>query len=206
MNHSSAINEIALALSKAQEAIQDAEKSSVNPFFKTTYADLGSVLNEIRAVFPKNGLALVQSPFTAENGNIGVTTMVVHSSGQWMSDSIDIPAQGKNLAQESGSVITYLRRYSASAFAGIAQADSDANLGTSKASNTAPVVNLKGPLISKDQIEEISNLMIETSTNESAFCQFLGVESIAKMPQNLHDKAITALTKKLNGMEKSDAS
>ena len=206
MNHSSEINEIALALSKAQEAIQDAEKSSVNPFFKTTYADLSSVLNEIRAVFPKNGLALVQSPFTAENGNIGVTTMVVHSSGQWMSDSIDIPVQGKNLAQESGSVITYLRRYSASAFSGISQADSDANLGTSKASNTAPIVNLKGPLITEDQIQQINNLMIETSTNESAFCQFLGVESIAKMPQNLHDKAVAALTKKLNGMEKSDAS
>ena len=206
MNHSSEINEIALALSKAQEAIQDAEKSSVNPFFKTKYADLSSVLNEIRAVFPKNGLALVQSPFTAENGNIGVTTMVVHSSGQWMSDSIDIPVQGKNLAQESGSVITYLRRYSASAFSGISQADSDANLGTSKASNTAPIVNLKGPLITEDQIQQINDLMIETSTNESAFCQFLGVESIAKMPQNLHDKAVTALTKKLNGMEKSDAS
>ena len=206
MNHSSAINEIALALSKAQEAIQDAEKSSANPFFKTKYADLSSVLNEIRAVFPKNGLALVQSCFTAENGNIGVTTMVVHSSGQWMSDSIDIPAQGKNLAQESGSVITYLRRYSASAFAGIAQADSDANLGTSKASNTAPVVNLKGPSITEDQIQQINDLMIETSTNESAFCQFLGVESIAKMPQNMHDKAITALTKKLDSMEKSDAS
>ena len=206
MNHSSAINEIALALSKAQEAIQDAEKSSDNPFFKTKYADLSSVLNEIRAVFPKNGLALVQSPFTAENGNIGVTTMVVHSSGQWMSDSIDIPAQGKNLAQESGSVITYLRRYSASAFAGIAQADSDANLGTSKASNTAPVVNLKGPSITEDQIQQINDLMLETSTNESAFCQFLGVESVAKIPQYLHDKAVAALTKKLDIMEKSDVS
>ena len=206
MNHSSAINEIALALSKAQEAIQDAEKSSANPFFKTKYADLSSVLNEIRAVFPKNGLALVQSPFTAENGNIGVTTMVVHSSGQWMSDSIDIPAQGKNLAQESGSVITYLRRYSASAFAGIAQADSDANLGTSKSSNTAPVVNLKGPSITEDQIQQINDLMLETSTNESAFCQFLGVESVAKIPQYLHDKAVAALTKKLDIMEKSDVS
>ena len=206
MNHSSAINEIALALSKAQEAIQDAEKSSANPFFKTKYADLSSVLNEIRAVFPRNGLALVQSPFTAENGNIGVTTMVVHSSGQWMSDSIDIPAQGKNLAQESGSVITYLRRYSASAFAGIAQADSDANLGTSKSSNTAPVVNLKGPSITEDQIQQINDLMLETSTNESAFCQFLGVESVAKIPQYLHDKAVAALTKKLDIMEKSDVS
>ena len=206
MNHSSAINEIALALSKAQEAIQDAEKSSVNPFFKTKYADLSSVLNEIRAVFPKNGLALVQSPFTAENGNIGVTTMVVHSSGQWMSDSIDIPVQGKNLAQESGSVITYLRRYSASAFSGISQADLDANLGTSKATNTAPVVNLKGPSITEDQIQQINDLMIETSTNESAFCQFLGVESVAKIPQYLHDKAVAALTKKLDIMEKSDAS
>ena len=206
MNHSSAINEIALALSKAQEAIQDAEKSSANPFFKTKYADLSSVLNEIRAVFPRNGLALVQSPFTAENGNIGVTTMVVHSSGQWMSDSIDIPAQGKNLAQESGSVITYLRRYSASAFAGIAQADSDANLGTSKASNTAPVVNLKGPSITEDQIQQINDLMLETSTNESAFCQFLGVESVEKIPQYLHDKAVSALTKKLDIMEKSDVS
>tara|TARA_R110000824_G_scaffold132322_1_gene294776 strand:+ start:265 stop:900 length:636 start_codon:yes stop_codon:yes gene_type:complete len=197
MKTSESINEIATALAKAQGAIQNPAKDKDNPFFKSKYADLAEVLNVIRSAFPENGLALIQAPFTAENGNIGVTTMVTHSSGQWMSDSIDIPAQGKNLAQEAGSAISYLRRYSASAFAGVAQEDLDSNIGKSKEDNTAPVVNLRNkPTITFQQVEQLKKLIASTSTDEGAFCQYLKVKTIATIPPASFGGAIKALESK----------
>jgi hypothetical protein len=206
MKTSEQINEIATALSKAQGIIQNPAKDKDNPFFKTKYADLAEVLSVIRSAFPENGLALIQTPFTADNGNIGVTTLVTHSSGQWMSDSIDIPAQGKNMAQESGSVITYLRRYSAAAFAGVAQEDNDGNLGKGKADNTAPIVNLKDKqVITFDQVEQIKAMIKSTGTDAGAFAQYLKVASIEVLPPAGFDIAMNALNNKAKAQEKANA-
>lgn len=177
MKTSEQINEIATALAAAQAEIQNPNKSTENEYFKAKYADLAEVLNVIRPAFSANGLAIIQTPFTSETGNIGVTTMIAHSSGQWMSDAIEIPAQGKNLAQEAGKAISYLRRYSAAAFCGISQEDNDSNLGAGKNDNTAPVVNLKEkPVITFEQVEALKQLITSTSTNEFQFCQFLKVD------------------------------
>tara|TARA_R110000751_G_scaffold187299_1_gene293605 strand:- start:5365 stop:6006 length:642 start_codon:yes stop_codon:yes gene_type:complete len=209
MKTSESINEIATALAKAQGEIQNPAKDKDNPFFKSKYADLAEVLNVIRPAFSSNGLAIVQTPFTAEGGNIGVTTMIVHASGQWMSDSIDIPVQGKNLAQESGACISYLRRYSASAFAGVAQEDLDGNLGKGKADNTAPVAslrdkwNLNGQVITFDQVEIINKMIKDTDTDTGAFCQYLKVQTIETMPPAAYNMAVKALESKMKKMGES---
>lgn len=133
MEMSEQIDELATALSVAQGQIQDAEKKSDNPFFNSKYADLAEVLGQIRPIFSKNGLAIIQLP--ANDGyEVQVTTMIMHKSGQWVRDTAGVPIQevpdGKhaNYAQEFGKICTYLRRYGASAFAGIAQEDVDGNL------------------------------------------------------------------------------
>ena len=201
MKTSEQINEIATALAKAQGEIQNPAKDKDNPFFKSKYADLAEVLNVIRPAFSSNGLAIVQTPFTAEGGNIGVTTMIVHSSGQWMSDSIDIPVQGKNLAQESGACISYLRRYSASAFAGVAQEDLDGNLGKS---NTAPVASLRDKqVITFDQVEIINRMIKDTGTDTGAFCQYLKIQTIETMPPAAYNMSVKALESKMKKQEES---
>ena len=45
MKASEQINELAAALSKAQSDMGGAVKDSANPFFKSNYADLTSVIN-----------------------------------------------------------------------------------------------------------------------------------------------------------------
>ena len=141
MKTSEAINELATALSRAQGEIQNAEKSSDNPFFGSKYADLAEVLNQVRPVFSKHGLAIIQLPFS-DGGSVGVHTMLTHSSGQWVQEQIQLPiqdfAEGEtdkggnqkhvNWGQEAGKLTTYLRRYSAAAIAGIAQEDVDGNI------------------------------------------------------------------------------
>ena len=57
-----------------------------------------------------------------------VTTLLMHISGQWVRSVVGV-VPAKTDAQGLGSVITYLRRYSLSGIAGIAQIDDDGNAG-----------------------------------------------------------------------------
>tara|TARA_R110002126_G_scaffold289144_1_gene443642 strand:- start:33 stop:704 length:672 start_codon:yes stop_codon:yes gene_type:complete len=129
MQTSESIIEIAQALVVAQGLIQNPAKASANEFFHSKYADLATVLDVVRPAFTSAGIAAIQTPSTASDGSIVVTTMLIHRSGEWIRDEIamGISADAKNPAQAAGSLITYLRRYSLSAFANIAQQDDDGN-------------------------------------------------------------------------------
>jgi hypothetical protein len=104
---------------------------SKNPFLKNRYASLGAVIAAARPVLAKYGLAVVQLPVTLD-GKIGVNTVLVHKSGEWLEETMVIePVQekGKSVAQMAGSVITYLRRYAfASTLALYADEDDDGNV------------------------------------------------------------------------------
>jgi len=189
MKTSETINELATALSAAQGDISNPEKNAANPHFKSNYADLGGVLATVRPVFSKHGLSVVQFPHTTETGNIAVTTRVMHSSGQWLEDTLDIPLQGeKNLAQAAGSIITYLRRYSLAAVAGIHQADADAQ------DSAGPVVNMKP--ITADQVSELLERMTETDTDIEQFQNHLKVDKLADLAQSRFEYAVNALKAK----------
>lgn len=125
MNKSESIAGLSKALAKAQGEVENASKSSVNPHFKSKYADLAEVLNTVRPVFSANGLAFLQMP-SFDGGVVSVETVLTHESGEWLSNVASAPIT-KQDAQGVGSAITYLRRYSLAAFAGIAQEDDDAN-------------------------------------------------------------------------------
>jgi hypothetical protein len=124
------INELAVALSKAQAEFQPAKMNAVNPFLKNHYADLGSVIEAQKSACAKNGLSVAQ-PASTDGLSVMVTTLLMHSSGQWISSEMTLPLgdeKGRSLAQAAGSIITYLRRYSLSAMLGIyADEDTDGN-------------------------------------------------------------------------------
>lgn len=125
MNKTDSIAELAKALAKAQGEIENASKNAANPHFKSKYADLAEVLNTVRPVFSSHGLSVLQMP-SFDGGIASVETLLMHTSGEWISNTCSAPVS-KNDAQGVGSAITYLRRYSLAAFAGIAQEDDDAN-------------------------------------------------------------------------------
>lgn len=125
MEHSEQINELAAALCKAQGQLKGALKDSSNPFFKTHYADLTSTWDACREALQANGLAVIQSPLSTTDG-IGVETMLVHSSGQWIRGSFVLPL-AKADPQGGGSCITYARRYALAAFVGVCPEDDDGN-------------------------------------------------------------------------------
>lgn len=127
MNRSESINELAAALAKAQGEIKVAVKDSANPFFKSKYADLASVVEAIRTAFSKNGLSYVQTVEPCEKEEVRVETLILHSSGQWLSGGILALPVTKADAQGYGSALTYARRYGLSAAAGVAPEDDDGN-------------------------------------------------------------------------------
>lgn len=125
MEKSESIKNLAMAMSKAQGEMGGAVKAKNNPFFKSKYADLSAVIQAVKEPFANNGLSYVQFPIN-DNEKIGVETILMHSSGEFLSTSYTVKAN-KQDAQGAGSVITYCRRYALQSIAGIPSEDDDGN-------------------------------------------------------------------------------
>lgn len=107
MEKSQSVINLASALLLFHKAMGKIAKTSTNPFFKSQYADLPSILDAIKEPLYDAGLVIVSIP----DGD-GLTTMLIHAeSGEYIS-SIAIMRPTKNDPQSIGSAITYQRRYS----------------------------------------------------------------------------------------------
>jgi hypothetical protein len=138
MNQSESIANLAKALSIVQGKMTYAVKDSANPFFKSKYADLESVWDACRSLLAENGLCVMQFPGEFIDGCMSLTTILAHSSGEWIKQTMEVPVT-KPDAQGAGSAITYMRRYALAAVVGVVQADDDGNA----ASSPKPVVKAK---------------------------------------------------------------
>lgn len=123
MNKSDTINELVLAMSKAQGEMGHASKDALNPHFKSKFSSLASVIDAVRDAFTKNGLAFFHS-VSADGAIVRVTCTIAHSSGQWISSEFCTTAQDSK-PQSIGSAISYGKRYTLQGLAGIASADDD---------------------------------------------------------------------------------
>lgn len=124
MQFSESIIEIAKALSAFQGEIEQPEKSADNPFFKSKYVPLNKVIAAFKKCGPKHGLSFVQYPVNSERG-IGVETLLMHSSGEWIRFEPYYLPLDKSTAQGAGSGITYAKRYALSAALGIDSGEDD---------------------------------------------------------------------------------
>lgn len=125
MNKSESIKELAIALAKVHSVICNPKKNSVNPFFKSKYANLEEVINVSKPILAENGLSIVQFP-SFSNGLVSIETVLLHESGEYISDVLSIPVN-KPDEQGVGKAISYGRRYALSAICGLAQEDEDGN-------------------------------------------------------------------------------
>ena len=199
MRTSENINEIAAALAKAQGAIAGAVKDSTNPHFRSGFASLASVMDALREPFAAHGLSYVQPLSTAENAVV-VTTRLMHSSGQWLEESLAVPL-AKNDAQGLGSAATYGRRYTLSAMGGIAQVDDDGNAATA----SGPVEKLVSTAAPKPEAAptplEISDALmalaeVAPSGMEAVQAEMEGLRPALQAHLRQHEKAKLASIKK----------
>jgi len=131
VNKSETIGEIAKALHAAQGEMSGAKKGAANPFFKSKYADMNSVVDAVREPFCNHGLSYSQFPLF-EDGMAGVITILMHTSGEWLESKLLLPVTKKD-PQATGSAITYARRYALQSIAGIPSEDDDGNAASAPA-------------------------------------------------------------------------
>src|ERR1700674_864500 len=89
MNQSPQLDQLFTALAKAQGEMSAASKDCANPFFKSRYADLGSIWAACRDPLSRNGLTVLQTVQQTEQGDV-LYSMLGHSSGQWISSTMPI--------------------------------------------------------------------------------------------------------------------
>jgi len=130
MEKSESIKLLAGALAQAQAEMPAVQFNATNPFLKNKYADLGAIISTSKPILGKNGLSVSQLVST-DNSNVGVTTVLMHNSGEWLESTAWLPVgegKGMSQAQVAGSLITYLRRYSLASILGMyADEDGDSN-------------------------------------------------------------------------------
>lgn len=143
MNKSESIAELAKALSLFQKEVKQPKKDKTNPFFKSTYVDLTGVVDAISQVAPNYGLSFIQYPVSQES-NIGIVTVLMHESGQYIETEPIYVKPTKNDPQAAGSAITYLKRYSLAAVFGItSDVDDDGNAASKPSTD---IIDLPGTL------------------------------------------------------------
>jgi len=133
---SPSIGKLGEALAKAQAEMEGAAKDATNPHFRSKYADLASIRDACRPL-AKFGIAFLQ-PTRAEGPHVTVTTLLLHSSGEWIAEDLTLTA-GQNTPQAVGSAITYGRRYGLAAMVGIAPEDDDGEAAEPR--NAAPSID-----------------------------------------------------------------
>lgn len=124
MRNSESLASISPALVKAINAIEGVKKGAANPFFKSKYANLESVIEAAHDALAANGLAVMQGPGPMDGNCITLTTRLIHTSGEWIETDFSLPA-GKMDPQAAGSAITYARRYSLMAMLNMPAVDDD---------------------------------------------------------------------------------
>jgi hypothetical protein len=140
---SESIAALTAALAKAQEEIKNPALDSKNPHFGNRYASLGAHLESIRVPFARNGLALTQHLGMPEGvSGFGVTTVISHSSGEWISSTVSMPMPDRAKAQDLGSMTTYLRRYAIAAVA-MLTGEEDDDAERDRNARSAPRIDAK---------------------------------------------------------------
>lgn len=146
MNRSETIGALAKALAKAQGEIKSAVKDATNPFFRSNYADLPSVVKACKASLAANDIAYIQTTDFLES-ETWLETILAHSSGEWVSGRYPVRPV-KNDPQGMGSAITYARRYALASMVGVVAEneddDAEADQGRTAQANTihsSPTMN-----------------------------------------------------------------
>jgi hypothetical protein len=115
------MKELLKALSNVKKEVGSLSKTETNPFFKSKYFDINSLIQQVDPLLEKYGLLLLQP---IENGN--VISKIYHvETAESVSSSIILP--NLNDPQKLGSAITYYRRYTLQSLLGLQAEDDDAN-------------------------------------------------------------------------------
>jgi len=109
-----------------QQEIGTVSKDAKNPFYKSRYFDINSLIKQLQPLLKKHRLLLLQP---IEEDMVYSKLICVDGTGGVIS-ALKLPQM--NDPQKLGSCITYYRRYTLASLLGLQAVDDDANLGSGK--------------------------------------------------------------------------
>jgi len=199
-NSSDDIKELATALAKAQSEFAVAGENKNNPFFKSAYADLMSVVQASRPALTKNGLAVLQMIIDADDGK-WLITKLMHTSGEWVQSKVRI-IPPKNDVQSISSTITYMKRMCYTSLVGVVVGEEDDD-GEAAVATTREVfakgvaLNTKynpreetTEVISKDQLDEVNYELAEYPDIAEMILEGLKLQNLADLPKSKYHPAM----------------
>lgn len=137
MKTSTSISTIAKALAAASASLRNPGQDATNPHFRSKYTSLVGLIDSLRAPLAAQGIIVLQPVSSPVAGRVRVTTTLLHSSGEWMSSTADLPSGAT--AQSFGAAVAYLRRYALQSMLGVsgdADADDDGEAERARAEKT----------------------------------------------------------------------
>jgi hypothetical protein len=134
---SESIKAIAPALLAAQRKLKNPEKNARNPHFGNRYADLGASMDSAKEALNDQDIAILQCFAPAPYVSVGLTTLAIHKSGEYIGGTCLVPLDRDN-AQGLGSAATYARRYGVQALCGIVAEDDDDGEAASRSNGPQP--------------------------------------------------------------------
>lgn len=188
MRTSDDIAALAKALVAAQGEMKNAPLNRINPHFKSRYADLAGIRDAVTPALSKHGLAVSQATEFGENGFYLITRLMHGESGQWIESTY--PLTHNPNPQAIGSQLTYARRYSLSAIAGISADDDDGEIAvvTNKDSDQTR--------ITEEQVQTLQAAIIEADADLPRFLRWLRIENLSDMPAARYTEAMQKLAEK----------
>ena len=124
MKTSTSITTIAKSLAAASASLRNPGQDATNPHFRSKYTSLVGLIDSLRAPLAAQGIIVLQPVSSPVAGRVRVETVLLHSSGEWMSSTADLPSGAT--AQSFGAAVAYLRRYALQSMLGVS-GDADAD-------------------------------------------------------------------------------
>lgn len=199
------IDQLGIALAKAQSEMQSAVYNKVNPYYKSNYADLKAVVESARPSLTKYGLSVVQVLFDDDKTGSWLETKLIHGeSDQWIR-SLKRVVPAKNDIQTISSHITYLKRMCYAALIGVVtgEEDDDGEVAVIPSRETfakGVALNTKynpkentAEVITKEQLEALDYELAEYPDICEMVLDTLKIQSLADMPKAKFLAAITRI-------------
>lgn len=168
---------------KMQAEINRIKKDSKNDHFKNTYTDLNKILDELKPVFDQHKILYLSKTVAREGRNFVV--LELHDTEDWTVVTAELIVQEGLNSQQTGSSITYFRRYQLVAMLGLQTVDDDGLVGSN------PIAERTDS--TEDQVLEMEELMNGDQKFRQDWLNFLGVKSFDKASKAQLDKAIAQL-------------
>lgn len=187
-------NELFTALAKAQDEMEIARKDCNNPFYKSKYADLQSVVGSSRPSLAKHGLSVIHI-MEQQDQHTYMTTQLSHSSGQYIRSRVKL-SPVKSDVQSLGSYITYMKRYCYAALVGVVTGEDDDGEACMDRPNGKQPTNSVAPeecILTVEQGNKLRAMIGNRKEIADRITKKYGVPSILSIKQKDFDDIIKGL-------------